>query len=162
MASSTPLDTSLNHEHESCLGRLKAYREAVGIIDTLGSAAKEPKGSASNAPVYRQILKAEKRARLQYYAAAFLISSCLILQIMVAIAVTSLGAANGSRTAITGLGAVNTVIACLLAFFRGRGVPISSKHHQNSLRKVRKKDPLFILTCTDECLYDLTLQSVGA
>lgn len=142
MSSSTPLDASFNHEHESSLDRLKAYREAAGITDTSGSAAKELKRSASDAPVYRQILKAEKRARLQYYAAASLISSCLILQIMVAIAVTSLGAADGSRNAISGLGAVNTVLACLLAFFRDRGVPISLKKNQNSLRKVRKIDLL--------------------
>ncbi len=52
-----------------------------------------------------------------------LINGCLGLQIIVAAALTALGAADGSRKAVTVFGATNTVIAGFLTYLKGSGLP---------------------------------------
>lgn len=45
---------------------------------------------------------------------------------------------SGSHTQITVLGAANTVIAGLLSFTKGQGLPNKLRQYQNTLRKVRE------------------------
>lgn len=137
MTSDTAFDAR-DIEHESTLDRLSIFREAVGITEVLSPSTKRFKRPAPNIGIYKRIVTAEQNARLQYFASASLINSCLILQIIIAAVLTSLGAANGSRNAITGLGAANTVIAGLLSFTKGQGLPNRLKQYQDALRKVRE------------------------
>lgn len=51
---------------------------------------------------------------------------------------TALGAANGSHFIITGVGAANTVVAGLLSFTKGQGLPNKLMQYQNTMRKVRE------------------------
>ena len=51
---------------------------------------------------------------------------------------TALGAGNGSHTQITALGAANTVIAAILTFTKGSGLPNRLRQYQCTLRKVRE------------------------
>ena len=125
-------------EHASTIDRLSVFREEVGIVDVLSLGPKVLKRSAPNIGIYQRVVSAEKNARLQYYASASLINSCLLLQIIFAAIITALGAANGSHAAITGVGAANTVIAGLLSFTKGQGLPNRLLQYQNTLRKVRE------------------------
>ena len=118
--------------------QLTIFREIVGInppptID-FGS-AKRP---AVNKGLYRRTVQAESKIRLQYYACAAIFNTCFLLQIVVAAALTALGAANGPHLAVTVLGAVNTVIAGILTYLKGQGLPNRLRQYQSELRKVRE------------------------
>ena len=63
---------------------------------------------------------------------------CLLNQVIFASALTALGAGQGSHTQITALGAANTVIAAILTFTKGSGLPNRLRQHQQTLRKVRE------------------------
>ena len=131
---------STTHDLECAMStdKLSVFRELVGVTDTLSLGPVSVKRSAKNIGIYQRVVSAEKNARIQYYAFAFLINSCLLLQIVFAAVVTALGAANGSHAAITGVGAANTVIAGLLSFTKGQGLPNRLQQYQNTLRKVRE------------------------
>lgn len=93
---------------------------------------------APNVGIYKRIASEERKAKLEYYACALLINACLLAQVIFASALTALGAGNGSHTQITGLGAANTVIATILTFTKGSGLPNSLRQYQQTLRKVRE------------------------
>ena len=132
------MSTTHDVEHATSTDTLSVFRELVGITDILPLGPKPLKRSAQNIGIYQRIASAEKKAGVQYYAYAFLINSCLLLQIVFAAVITSLGAANGSHAAITGVGAANTIIAGLLSFTKGQGLPNRLLQYQNTLRKVRE------------------------
>lgn len=67
-----------------------------------------------------------------------MINACLFLQIVFASALTALGAANGSHTPIVIFGAANTVVAGILSFTKGQGLPNRLQQYQHTLRKVRE------------------------
>ncbi|KAL9129939.1 MAG: hypothetical protein Q9217_001741 [Psora testacea] len=138
MEHQSPLPANRDLEHAQNRDRLTIFREEIGITDLLPVGSRSAKRTAKNIGIYRRVVSAENNARIQYYASACLINSCLLLQIIFAAALTSLGAANGSRNAITGIGAANTVIAGLLSFFKGQGLPNKLMQYQNALRKVRE------------------------
>lgn len=118
---------------------LSIFREEVGITDISHSGPKSSKRrTARNIGIYRRVITAEKNARRQYYASATLINACLLLQIVFGSVLTALGAANGSHLVITGVGAANTVIAGLLSFTKGQGLPNKLMQYQNTMRKVRE------------------------
>ena len=135
-----PLILPANHdlEYAQPMDRLSVFREGVGIADVRSLGANSSKRTAQNIGIYRRVVSAERNARIQYYASAALINSCLLLQIVFAASLTALGASNGSNIVITGVGAANTVIAGLLSFTKGQGLPNKLMQYQNALRKVRE------------------------
>ena len=118
--------------------RLSIFREAVGITEVMPLLHGEKRRTAQNIGVFKRIVDAENSARYQYYASAFLINACLLLQIVFASALTALGASGSSHVTITVFGALNTVIAGLLSFTKGQGLPNRLRQYQNTLRKVRE------------------------
>ena len=93
---------------------------------------------APNVGIYKRVASEERKAKLEYYACALLINACLLAQVVFASALTALGAGHGSHTQITVLGAANTVIATVLTFTKGSGLPNSLRQYQQTLRKVRE------------------------
>ena len=73
-----------------------------------------PLRPASNKGIYKRTVDEENRARLYYAVSSAVISTFYLLQIVVGAALTALGAANGPSSAVTILGAINTIIAGLL------------------------------------------------
>lgn len=67
-----------------------------------------------------------------------LISSCLGVQIIVAAALTALGAAHANSHAVTVFGAINTVIAGFLAYLKGSGQPMRYKYYAHEWSKIRE------------------------
>jgi hypothetical protein len=93
---------------------------------------------APNIGIYARSVVAEKRAGFQFRVFSILINGCLGLQIIVAAALTALGASNGSHKAVTVFGAVNTCIAGFLTFLKGSGLPNRLKYYHNEWSKVRE------------------------
>ena len=60
------------------------------------------------------------------------------MQIIVGAALTALGAANGPSAAVTILGALNTIIAGLLTYLKGQGLPGRLEQYLHLLRTLRE------------------------
>ena len=118
--------------------KLNRFRERVGIIDVIDLGSRAKGRPAPNVGIYKRIASEERKAKLEYYACALLINACLLAQVIFASALTALGAGHGSHNQITGLGAANTVIAAILTFTKGSGLPNSLRQYQQVLRKVRE------------------------
>ena len=67
-----------------------------------------------------------------------MVNTFYMLQIIVGAALTALGAAKGPASAVTFLGAVNTVIAGLLTYLKGQGLPMRLEHYLHLLRTLRE------------------------
>ncbi|MCJ1471102.1 hypothetical protein MMC07_009750 [Pseudocyphellaria aurata] len=118
--------------------KLKTFRDLVGINPILDSSTSARRRPAENEGTYKRLVDAELKARIQYYASASLINICLLAQIVIAAALTALGAASGSHIAITVLGSVNTVIAGGMTYLKGQGLPERLVEYANGLRRVRE------------------------
>ncbi len=118
--------------------KLNRFRERVGINDVIELGPRATRRPAPNVGMYKRIASEERKAKLEYYACALLINACLLAQVIFASALTALGAGHGSHSQITGLGAANTVIATILTFTKGSGLPNSLRQYQQQLRKVRE------------------------
>jgi hypothetical protein len=118
--------------------QLTVFREIVGINPAPALGIGKSKRPAPNKGIYQRTCQAESKARLQYYACAATFNTCFLLQIVVAAALTAIGAAKGPHIAVTVLGAVNTVIAGILTYLKGQGLPNRLRQYQSELRKVRE------------------------
>ena len=118
--------------------RLSVFREQVGISDVVELGPRASRRPAPNIGIYNRVAIEEHKAKLQYYASALVINACLLSQVIFASALTALGAGKGSHTQITALGAANTVIAAILTFTKGSGLPNRLRQYQCTLRKVRE------------------------
>ena len=69
---------------------------------------------------------------------SWLINSALGMQIVLAAALTALGAGDGPRSAVTAFGAINTVIAGFLTYLKGSCLPNRYEYYKNEVVKVRE------------------------
>lgn len=93
---------------------------------------------APNQGIYRHVVIEENAARRKYVIFSRLINGCLGLQIIVAAALTALGAGDGPHAVVTIFGAINTVIAGFLTYLKGSGLPSRPKFFQNEWSKLRE------------------------
>ena len=117
--------------------KLRRFRDLVGI-NPLASDTSGPRRPAENKGTYKRLTDAELKTRVEYYATASIINIFLLGQIVIAAALTALGASSGSHIAITVLGSVNTVIAGGMTYLKGQGLPDRLLQYANELRKVRE------------------------
>jgi hypothetical protein len=94
--------------------------------------------AAPNLGIYNRVVHNEQEAKRGYKRFSWLINCCLGLQIVVAAALTAMGAAGASHSAVTVFGAINTVIAGLLTFLKGSGLPNRLKYYQAEWKRVRE------------------------
>lgn len=122
---------------KSAAERLQLFRDLVGIhpLPMKESGHKRP---APNVGTYKRLVETLSKRRLEYYFTASFINICLFGQIVVAAALTALGAAAGSHVLITILGSVNTVIAGVMTYLKGQGLPDRLLEDANGLRRVRE------------------------
>ncbi|TAQ83942.1 hypothetical protein B7494_g7733 [Chlorociboria aeruginascens] len=93
---------------------------------------------ASNLGIYARVVHNEADAKRGYKHWSLVINGCLGVQLIVAAALTAMGAAGARRSAVTVFGAINTVIAGLLTFLKGSGLPNRLRYYQAEWRKVRE------------------------
>lgn len=60
------------------------------------------------------------------------------MQVIVAAILTALGAAGASHSAVTAFGAINTVIAGVLTFLKGSGLPNRLRYYQTKWKQIRE------------------------
>ncbi|KAF3391622.1 hypothetical protein F1880_007761 [Penicillium rolfsii] len=94
--------------------------------------------TAPNVGIYTRVVTNEAKARRSFTGFNYLINICLAIQIIMAAALTALGAASGPHTAITAFGAINTVMAGILTYLRGSGLPDRLKNYQNKWKNIRE------------------------
>lgn len=94
--------------------------------------------SAPNIGIYTRVIKNETKAQRAYRIFNYIINTCLGVQIVVAAALTALGAARGPHSAITAFGAINTIVAGVLTYLRGSGLPDRLKSYQNKWKNIRE------------------------
>ncbi|KAF8857515.1 hypothetical protein BDZ45DRAFT_592698, partial [Acephala macrosclerotiorum] len=122
---------------------LNLFRHLVGITshpsmahsDSLFSSGGRP---APNLGIYTRVVHNEQTSKIGFKYFSWLINGCLGLQIVVAATLTALGAAGGSRGAVTVFGAINTVCAGILTFLKGSGLPNRFKYYQTEWKRVRE------------------------
>ncbi|KAI1176880.1 hypothetical protein F4777DRAFT_587639 [Nemania sp. FL0916] len=121
---------------------LTFFRLMLGIQTTpyLGFTLSSPLGTrpAANIGLYARIIHAEQKAKDSFKVFSVVINGCYFLQIVIAAALTALGAAGAGRGAITAFGALNTVIAGFLTFLKGSGLPGRLKYYGNEWKKIRE------------------------
>jgi hypothetical protein len=91
---------------------------------------------AATSGLSKRLRAQEKHKTRLYYLFSTLCNLLAILQLMVGATITALGPSSDSHMiAITSLGALNTVVAGILALMKGRGLP---QRHQKDLVEIRK------------------------
>ncbi|KAK2594059.1 hypothetical protein QQS21_008244 [Conoideocrella luteorostrata] len=141
VSSSRPLTVLTTDETHLVPARdkLLVFRSLTGI-DTVPavSIAGHSVRVAPNLGIYPRVVKAERKARHGFKVYNIVINFCLGTQIIVAAALTALGAANGSRVTVTVFGAINTIIAGFLTYLKGSGMPQRLKYIQDEFKVVRE------------------------
>ncbi|KAL8690486.1 MAG: hypothetical protein Q9218_004076 [Villophora microphyllina] len=130
-----------HHDPNAIPPKLVKLRTVIGIStpDSIASSSSSPlTRPGPNLGIYARIIKEEQNARYQFYFAASVINISYFGQIVVAAALTALGASSSSHVAITVLAAVNTVIAGILTYLKGQGLPNRLRQYWNGLRKCRE------------------------
>ncbi|KAL8731081.1 MAG: hypothetical protein Q9181_004439 [Wetmoreana brouardii] len=135
-----------SHDPNAIPLKLLKLRTVMGISTTESLAASSPSSSknpfnrrpAPNLGIYTRIIHEERSAKFQFYFASSVINACYFGQIIVAAALTALGASSSSNIAITVLGALNTVIAGILTYLKGQGLPNRLRMYWTGLRKCRE------------------------
>jgi len=94
--------------------------------------------AAPNVGIYSTVCDNEIKAKRNFKGASRFINIALGLQIVVAAALTALGAANKNGGAVTAFGAINTVIAGLMSYLKGSGLPNRLKYFQHEWHKLRQ------------------------
>lgn len=118
--------------------RLLAGISSHPVLDRKTAAYQNGQPLAPNLGIYTRVIRNEQNAKKSYKLASILINGCLGLQIVVAAALTAMGAANSSHSAITAFGAINTVIAAILTYLKGSGMPGRLKYYQNEWKRIRE------------------------
>ncbi|KAK8021675.1 hypothetical protein PG990_006813 [Apiospora arundinis] len=121
---------------------LTMFRIMLGITDAprLGFAERNPVGTrpASNIGIYARVVHSEQKSKDSFKVFSTVINACYFLQIIVAAALTAMGAAGTNSNAVTAFGAINTIIAGFLTFLKGSGLPGRLKYYGNEWKKIRE------------------------
>ncbi|CAL5867236.1 uncharacterized protein PFLUO_LOCUS1451 [Penicillium psychrofluorescens] len=119
--------------------KLLVFRSLTGIdtVPALTEGGHLPR-PADNVGIYTRVVTNETNAGRGYNMFSWMINTCLGIQIVVAAAVTALGAARGPHTAVTAFGAINTILAGVLTYLRGSGLPDRLKQYQNRWKNIRE------------------------
>jgi hypothetical protein len=119
--------------------KLLVFRALTGI-DTAPALTRSGYSTrtAPNLGIYTRVVRAEQMVTKKYKTISLLINVCLGTQVIVAAILTSLGAANGPRSAVTVFGAINTIIAGILTYVKGSSLPDKLKYHKDEWKRVRE------------------------
>jgi hypothetical protein len=140
------------------MNQLNIFRHMVGIHSTKGFVPQttSQKGHTSfladnshnnlhfdgriapNLGIYNRVCHREAQAKRGFKFATFFINGCLGVQIVVAAALTAMGAANSNHIGITAFGSINTVIAGILTYLKGSGLPNRIRYYEHEWKRVRE------------------------
>jgi hypothetical protein len=121
--------------------QLTLFRSLVGIDNPPGlHASTFFRGGrpADNIGIYARVVQKEAQSARSFKMSSAFISFCISAQVLVAACLTALGAGNASHRAVTAFGALNTVLAGFMAYFKGSGLPNRLKYYKNEWTKLRE------------------------
>jgi hypothetical protein len=116
------------------------FRRAIGINYNLAAAdtVSMEEGRRKAVGIYRAVITAKRNKMWQFRAMWCVVLFCHFAQIIIGAALTALGPlANDHGVVITILGALNTVIAGVLALVSGQGVPDRIQKDEIGYRKIQ-------------------------
>ena len=119
--------------------RLAKFQTLVGICSPDILRADSPQARpAPNEGIYKRTCNEEAQVGFRYKLSNYVVNGSGLAQIIVAAAVTALSAANGPKAAVTVLGAANTIMAGLLTYLKGQGLPTRLEQYLHLLRTLRE------------------------
>ncbi|KAH8650064.1 hypothetical protein BX600DRAFT_517283 [Xylariales sp. PMI_506] len=142
----TPLGLGVRGANDE---NLIIFRKAVGInwkhghsVDASATslALEEGRGGVKgrSSGIYRTVVEAQRRKRRQHYMLTTFLYALYFAQVVVGAALTALGPSSADHSlAITLLGALNTVVAGVLALIKGSGQPQRLGKDQVGYRKLQ-------------------------
>jgi hypothetical protein len=86
--------------------------------------------------LYGRALQIKKSQQRTYAFTAAISNSLLLSQVVLGAAVTALGASESSHVLITLFGALNTIIAGVVAYLKSRGQPMRARMFRDDLERV--------------------------
>ncbi|KAK4569849.1 hypothetical protein LTR86_002818 [Recurvomyces mirabilis] len=86
--------------------------------------------------LYRRATRHRRHQNVTYMFTATFTNTLLLSQVILGATLTGLGASDSSRILITVFGALNTVIAGLVAFLKSRGQPVRARMFRDDLERV--------------------------
>ncbi|KAK4641035.1 hypothetical protein QC761_608820 [Podospora bellae-mahoneyi] len=120
---------------------LVIFRRAVGINSTLPGSTdcrSLEEGRKSAMGMYAAAMRAQRNKKMISRLVNLIVYASHFFQIIVGASLTALGPSAGEHTIlITVLGAVNTVIAGVLALLKGQGLPERLRHQVAEFRKLQ-------------------------
>lgn len=105
----------------------------IGIPNPQGDAGAKPTQHPWTNPLYPRVQAHFGRQRREYNLTAAFSNSLLLLQVLIGAVVTALAASSSPHIVTTVFGALNTVIAGLIAYFKSRGQPMRSRAFRDEL-----------------------------
>lgn len=115
--------------------KLTKFQNLVGIQSARTQVPGRP---APNPGIYKRTVDEEAKAHFGYVLTTYVVNCFFLLQIVVGAALTALGAAKGPSAAVTILGAVNTIVAGILTYLKGQGLPARLEQDMYLLRTLRE------------------------
>lgn len=86
--------------------------------------------------LYGRATRQLSNQRFTYHMTASLSNTMLLSQVVLGAALTALGASESSHILITVFGAMNTIIAGLVAYLKSRGQPMRARMYRDDLERV--------------------------
>lgn len=134
---------TVSHTDSSALvppeDKLLTFRSLTGIdtVPALTSSGHSAR-TAPNIGIYTRVVQSERKAGLNHSRFGLLVNCCLALQVVVGAFITALGAAKGSHKVVTVFGALNTIVAGILTYLKGSGLPDKFKFCKEEWRQLRE------------------------
>ncbi|THW98527.1 hypothetical protein D6D18_05066 [Aureobasidium pullulans] len=120
--------------HQKVLGQ----QRPVSAMTDIFFASKAAHERFRNRGLYNRCLAQDQKNRVMYGLSNYVITFLYLLQILIAAAITGLSATQTGETALTVLGAINTVLAGVLAWLNGQGMPTRFRRARDQYREVVK------------------------
>ncbi|KIV96763.1 hypothetical protein PV10_00584 [Exophiala mesophila] len=86
--------------------------------------------------LYGRATRQLRAQKLKYYSTAALSNALLLSQVILGAALTGLGASESSHILITVFGAMNTIIAGIVAYLKSQGQPMRARMYRDDLDRV--------------------------
>ncbi|KAL8703708.1 MAG: hypothetical protein Q9201_003109 [Fulgogasparrea decipioides] len=115
--------------------KLVKFQNLIGILSARTVIPGRP---APNPGIYKRTVDEEAKAHFGYVLTTYIVNCFFLLQIIVGAALTALGAAGGPSAAVTILGAFNTIVAGILTYLKGQGLPARLEQSLHLLRTLRE------------------------
>lgn len=125
----------LHPKHRKALG----LEKPVSAFNDIFFASKTADLRFRNRGLYNRCLAQDQKNRVMYSLSNYVISFLYLLQILIAAAITGLSAyERNASVPLTVLGAINAVLAGILAWLNGQGMPIRFRRARDQYRECVK------------------------